>query len=319
MQRTNKFLMIVLTFVLLVLITNFTVVAAEKEIILHSPPTVAVLPVLWMEENELLGADIDLTVKISPDLNRANALIAKGDIDLMITGVNVGAKIFNKGIDVKLMDASIWAIDYLLTRGVKIDSWPELKGMTLGLPLKGGPLDFLARYFLRENGVDPTELQLVYKPLANGARSFQLGQLDAIILPEPLLTVTLNKTDDVFLSLDLNEEWAKLHHGEGRIPYVGLFVSGKLVEQDPALVREINQLYKKGVNWVNNNPEKAAALGAKYFNMPAPVIKASFTRINLNCYPHEERNPLIELYFNEIMEIYPEMIGGKLPDESFYF
>jgi NitT/TauT family transport system substrate-binding protein len=53
--------------------------------------------------------------------------------------------------------------------------------------------------------------------------------------------------------------------------------------------------------------------------MPAPLLKKSFSRVNLNIYSDAETRDLIELYFGEILEMYPELIGGNLPDEEFYY
>jgi len=310
---------------LLLLVISGTLWASDRievgkeEIIIQTPPTVGALPILWMIENDILADQAVIDINISPNHQKAISLIAQGEIDMMVTGVNVGAKVFNRGIDVRLLNTNIWAIDYLLTEGFKADSWDDLKGKTLSLPLKGGPLDFLARYFLMENGVELDELELVYRPLGSGAKTFQLGRLDSIILPEPLVTITLKNTENAFLSLDLQKEWAKLHNGDDRIPYVGLFVRGDFAEDNRELVEGFNQYYKQGIDWVHNNPQQAAELAEQYFGMPAGVIKASFNRINLNNYPGGEAFQLIEIYFNEIMKLYPEMIGGKLPNELFYF
>ena len=67
-----------------------------------------------------------------------------------------------------------------------------------------------------------------------------------------------------------------------------------------------------------NNPAEAA-LAEQYFNQPAAVAEASFQRVNLNLYSDAEVRDLINRYFSAILEMYPEMIGGKLPDEDFYF
>lgn len=310
---------------LIVLVISGTLFATDRiengkeKIIIQSPPTVGALPILWMIEDEILADQANIDIRISADHQQAISLIAQKHIEMMVTGVNVGAKVFNKGIDVRLLNTNIWAIDYLLTQGFEAESWADLKGKTLSLPLKGGPLDFLARYFLRENGVKLEDVSLVYKPLNSGAKTFQLGRLDSIILPEPLVTITLKSTENAHLSLDLQREWAKLHHGEDRIPYVGLFVRGDFAEDNSELVKSFNQYYKQGVDWVHNNPQQAAELAEQYFGMPAGLIKASFNRVNLNIYPDGETYMLIEMYFNEIMEMYPEMIGGKLPNEVFYF
>lgn len=228
-------------------------------------------------------------------------------------------RFFNKGINIKLLNANIWAIDYVLTNGFEADTWEDLQGKTLILPLLGGPLDFLVRYFLDKEGIASEEINLVYKPLQNGARTFMMGKLDAILLPEPLVTKILSNNDKASLSINIQDEWAKHHNGDGRIPFVGLFVSNNFLEENQQLTDSFNDYYKIGVKWVNNNPEEAAELAAKYYGMPAQLILKSFNRVKLDCYPVLEENKLIERYFRDIMTLYPEMIGGKLPDESFYF
>lgn len=316
----NK-LFLVFTTVLLVFSFTGGLSAADspQKIIVQTPPTAGALPLIWMKENGIMADEIEIEIIISPDHQRAISLISQNEVDMILTGVNVGARAFNKGINIRLVNTNIWGIDYLLTSGFRAESWSDLKGKTLSLPLMGGPLDFLARYFLLENGVDPDSVEFVYMPSNNGAMAFQMGQLDAIILPEPMVTITLANYEDAYLSFDIQEEWAKIHNGENRIPFVGLFASWDFAEKNSRLLKKINEYYQKGIEWVHANPEEAAGLAAEYFRQPAPVIQASFQRINLNYYPAGEAYQLIELYFNEIMKIYPEMIGGSLPDELFYF
>ncbi|MFB5067033.1 MAG: ABC transporter substrate-binding protein [Candidatus Wallacebacter cryptica] len=298
---------------------SFTVGGEVETIKIQTPPTVGALPLFWMQEQGVAADLFKLDLTVSPDHQRGLALLSQKDIEMLVTGVNVGAKAYNKGIDVRLVNTNIWGIDYLLTSGFKAESWSDLKGKTLSLPLMGGPLDFLARYFLIHNGVDPDDVEYVYAPSANAAKSFQLGQLDAIVLPEPMVTITLNNYDQAVLSFDLQEEWAKLHDGDNRIPFVGLFVRGDFAQDNPELIDALSAYYQQGVEWVKANPAEAAKLAEKHFGQPAAVVQKSFSRINLNVYPDDEAQGLIEVYFNAIMELYPEMIGGKLPDEQFYF
>jgi NitT/TauT family transport system substrate-binding protein len=42
-------------------------------------------------------------------------------------------------------------------------------------------------------------------------------------------------------------------------------------------------------------------------------------RVNLNYFSKTETKKLTQNYFKEIKDMYPEMIGGKLPDEEFYY
>lgn len=315
MKKGRSIPRLLLTMYLVLICAGSAVCAEVETITVQTPPTVGALPLLWLKDQ----GKMELDIVISPDHQRGLALISKNEIDLLVTGVNVGAKAYNKGIDLTLLNTNIWGIDYLLTNGFQADSWSDLVGKTLSLPLMGGPVDFLVRYFLQENGVDPAQVEFVYLPSNNGARSFQLGQLDAIVLPEPMVSITLLNYDQAVLSLDLQTEWAKLHEGDDRIPFVGLFARGDFARENPTLMNTLNAFYQEGVEWVKNNPAEAALLAERYFNQPAAVAEASFQRVNLNLYSDAEVRDLINRYFSAILEMYPEMIGGKLPDEDFYF
>ena len=318
--KADKVLILMTLVLVFSLAFGGTINAQPKEVVIQTPPVPAALPLLKMQESGEFGSFMNLNVKVSPDHQRAISLIAKNEIDFMVTGVNVGAKVYNRGINVKMVNVNIWAIDYLLTNGFKANEWSDLKGKTLSLPLKGGPLDFLARYLLKENGLDPeNDVELVYRPLPNAAKYFMTGQVDSIILPEPLVSVNLTKNKQANLSFDIQKEWGKLHDGDERIPYVGLFVANQFVKEYPGLVDIIAGKYIENVNYYNNNPKEAIKDASKYFNIPQPIMKKAWNRVNLNIYPDSESRALVNTYFNHIMDMYPEMIGGNLPDEEFYY
>lgn len=310
----------ILTLILIVSIMALAVLpAAAKEVNVQAPTVPAALPFLWMQEEAELPAALDLNINLSSDHQRGMSLLAQNDIDLLVTGTNVGANAYNRGVDLKMMNVNIWGIDYLLTNGFKAENWQDLKGKDLAIPLQGGPLDFLARYLAEKNGLNPEEdLNLVYRALPGAAQLFMAGELDAIILPEPLATISLARGENAEMSMDIQKEWAKIH-GDQRIPFVGLFVSGSFAEENPQFTDIINGYYKQGVDWVNSNPDAAAELAAKHFEMPAPILKQSYSRVNLNIYSDQESRELTELYFGEMLKMYPDLLGGSLPDEEFYY
>lgn len=309
--------MITLTALAVLVLSAITMGAEVEKVVIQSPPTVGALPLLWMKASGVLTDQVEFEFVISDDHQRGLALISQKEIDMLITGVNVGVNAYNKGINLRLVNTNIWGIDYLLTN-FPVEQWKDLEGKSLSVPLQGGPLDFLARYFLLNNGADPEKVQFVILPSNNGARTFQLGKLDAIILPEPMVTITLQNYADAVLAFDLQAEWAKLHDGDDRIPFVGLFVRGDFADKHHKLVETINQYYQEGINWVKENPADAAALASEYFGQPAAIVQQSLARINLNLYPDDQAK-LIETYCQEVLQLYPEMIGGKLPDAQFYF
>ncbi len=324
-MKLNKKLLLLFLVVILVCTLGFNhlfkqrTVSAETAVQVQTPAIPAAIPLLWMEESGELEGLIDLEINLSPDHQRALSLISKEQVDMIVTGANVGAKAYNQGIDLSLLNINTWGIDYLLTNDFKADDWSDLEGRSLSLPLKGGPLDFLARYLMKKNGVNPEDVEIVYRPLPNGARYFMTGKVDAIILPEPLVTVNLKNNEDAVLSFDIQEEWAEFNEGEDRIPFVGLFVSNKFAKENKRETEMINGLYMKGIDWVNENPEEAAKLAAEHFDNSAPVMEESLSRVNLDYFNEKETNNLIDKYFRQMLEMYPDLLGGEMPDENFYF
>ncbi len=316
-KKTKK--LTVFSLILLILAAVFIPSAAQAvEVNVQAPTVPAAIPFLWMQDEGKIPSAVDFNLTLSSDHQRGMSLISQNEIGFLITGSNVAANAYNRGIDLKMLNINTWAIDYLLTNNFKADNWDDLKGKSLALPLQGGPLDFLARYLLAENNINPEEVNLVYRALPGAAQYFMAGNVDAIILPEPLVTVTLAKSDQAVLSLDIQKEWAEIH-GDERIPFVGLFVNGKFAEDNPQFVEIFNGLYKQGVSWVNENPAEAADLAAANFDMPAPILKKSMQRVNLNIYSDQESKEITELYLSEILEMYPEMLGGSMIDEEFYY
>lgn len=317
MRSVYKEIIMVVSLLVIIFLMGFPC-WAKIPLCVYSPAIISALPFFWIQEGGYLNREIDLKIIISPDHRRALSLIDKNEIQMMITGVNVGALAFNKKIGINLLNINIWGIDYLLTYGFKASNWEDLKGKTLCLPLKGGPLDFIARYLIQKVTMDIKEINLVYIPLPQGAKYFQSGKLDAIILPEPLVTITLKNVPQVLLSMDIQKEWARYHQDDSRIPFVGLFVSSVFAEQHPELIKKFELLYSEGTKWVNQNPKETAKLAQKYLKIPAHTFEETLERTHFECISSQESKGRVQEYFKEMLKIYPELLGGRLPDEEFY-
>lgn len=322
-QKTNKkrstWIQIFIYGLLIATFLLGSVCFAKPRLYIHSPVIVSALPLFWIQEGEYLDEAVDFEVLVSPDHQRAISLMAKGEIQMMVTGTNVGALAYNRGIDIKLLNVNIWGIDYLLTYGFTAENWRELEGKSLSLPLKGGPLDFIVRYLIQNSGADIEKIELIYIPLPQGANLFQNGKLDAIVLNEPLVTLTLRTTPEALLSIDIQKDWAKYHEGDERIPFVGLFAASSFINEQPEVVEKFNSLYFEGVKWVNQNKEEAAQLAEKYIKISPFVFEESFARTNFEYIAAKECEQKVNKYFEEILKMYPDLIGRRVPDEKFYY
>ena len=108
------------------------------------------------------------------------------------------------------------------------------------------------------------------------------------------------------------------HQGDEAIPFVGLFVSASLVKEQPELVQRLKELYCEGVRWVHENPEEAARYADKYLGISPSVFEVALSRTDFRCFSTAESRKKVQDFFGEILKVYPDLIGGKLPDEVFY-
>jgi len=316
MRSIYKKILIISLLIIFLLITFSS--WAKIPLNVYSPGIVSSLPFFWIKEKGFMNEKMDLKIEISTDHQRALSLITQDEIQMIITGVNVGALAFNKGIGINLLNVNVWGVDYLLTYGFKVEHWENFKAKTLCLPLKGGPLDFVVRFLVQKAGVDINKINLVYMPPSQGVKYFQAGKLDAIVLPEPLVTIALKKTPSAFVSLDIQKEWAKSHQGDPKIPFVGLFSSSSFLQEHPVLVEEFKYFYLQGVKWVNQNTKEAAELAQKHLKIPSSIFEEALEGIDFECISSDQSQERVQECFNEMLEIYPELIDGRLPDEKFY-
>ncbi|HHT27976.1 MAG TPA: ABC transporter substrate-binding protein, partial [Firmicutes bacterium] len=137
--------------------------AADAKVRIMSAPVLSVLPFYWMQETGALTG-VDLEINLSPDHPRNLNLVATGQGEFLITGLNVGAKAYVKGLPIQLVNVATWQLDYVLARDSSISSWADLVGKRVNIPLQGGPVDFLFMYLIEKEGLKPTQFTFVYAP-----------------------------------------------------------------------------------------------------------------------------------------------------------
>jgi NitT/TauT family transport system substrate-binding protein len=298
------------------LVASAALAAAPVRVL--APPVFSVLPFYWMEETGALP-DVKLEIALSPDHARNLNLAATGRGEFLVTGLNVGAKGYVKGMSLQLVNVSAWALDYVVARDPEVKGWADLIGKRVNLPLQGGPLDFLVQFLIAREGLQAEQFEFVYAPVPQAVQLFNMGQLDAVVLPEPQVTQLLQVNPQAVLAIDIQKEWAKWHKGEESIPYVGLFIHQGWAEQNKALAARVVQAYNRGIDWMNANPQAAAKLGARVMGLPEAVILQALSRTRLAVYDRARTKALVHEHLEEMMEFEPDLVGGELPDDGFYY
>jgi len=114
---------------------------------------------------------------------------------------------------------------YILEDGNTINSISDLTGTTLYATGQGSTPEYILRYVLEKNGIDPdSDLTIEYlSEHSELATLMTSGDVALGMLPEPNVTAALLGNSNLRISLDLTEEWKKVDYENRMMWKIRLF------------------------------------------------------------------------------------------------
>lgn len=241
--------------------------------------------------------------------------------DFAIVPTNLAIKLYNKGVPYKFASINTHGNLYMIT-SLDIKTWEDLKGKDVYMIGQGLIPDLIFRYLAKANGLDPDkDMNLIYLAGATEvAPTFLAGKSTITIMPEPLLSVVSTKDVPYTVLFDFQKEFEKATGIEGGFPQAGLMVKNTVAEAYPEVVDAFISNLAESCTWVNENPKEAGVYAEELeLGTPAPIIVKAMDGLNIwheDAYEHRES---LEMLYKILLEASPEAIGGKLPDEGFYY
>ncbi|WZL73456.1 ABC transporter substrate-binding protein [Clostridiaceae bacterium 35-E11] len=299
--------------------------ASEEQIIakisgLKGPTSIGMIKMF--EEKPSLGENIASTYQVaeSPDILVAR-LLSK-EVDFAALPTNVAAKLYNKGAGYNLAAVNIWGVLYVMTQEDNIKDWKDLKGKTINAVAKGSTPDVVFRYLLEKNGLDPEKDVTLDYTLGHVelAQSMSAGKINMGVLPEPFVTNVGMKNEKAQIALNLQDEWKKALGTETSYPQTCIVVREEFAQAHPEAVARFLEELKKSIDWVNANAVEAGVLVEKHeIGMTAKMAEAAIPRCNLRFEDAQKAKEVVDEYLNVLFDYSPKDVGGKLPDENFYY
>lgn len=282
-------------------------------------------PFTFISDDRALGDVTDSVTKgnwNSPDVLRS--LLIKGDADVAAVPTYVGANLFNKEIDVRLVAVVVWGLVWLLGPEGQEGDWDAIRGQTIMIPFQNDMPDIVFRYLARANGLEPGEdfkIEYYALPPAVIAPLVQ-GKGKWAVLPEHITTLALTQANangqKITRALDLQEEWVKATGSDEMIPQAGVVMPGDLVDERPDVVAAFFKDLQASVARVNEASAQTVATLAQESGLEPDVVEGLIPRLNLKVVSGADARGSLEDFFNELAEESPELIGGKLPADDFY-
>jgi NitT/TauT family transport system substrate-binding protein len=307
-----------------------TTSAAPKldKLTLVAPPGPMAIPLAYMAVNNKLADVANKTeVVVWQNAEQLKALVAGKQGDFVTIPSNSSAIFYNKGLALKLLDISVWNITYLVTADPYAASFTDIKGQSLVVSLQGSVPDVMFQYIATKEGLDPLKdfkLRYVTDP-TQAAQLLLSGQVQNAVLSEALATAAIlqskSSAKPLRRALAFDKAWAQAAGGSALSPIAGTVATASVMDK-PEVVAAFQREYKAAVEWMLANPEEAGKLietSLPELGLKAGPMTASLQNITWKHTPAAEARASLEAFYRALSELSPEVIGGKLPDDGFYY
>lgn len=272
-------------------------------------------------ENPIIDENMEIEYEIQSTPDLLASKILKGEADIAIVPSNLAAQAYNKEIPYKLVGTSVWGTLYMMSTE-EIDSFDSLKGKEVYSFGKNLTPDLVFKYVLKENGIEPDkDVSITYLNAASEVGpAFISGKTNLAVLSEPAVTNIMMKKDNAKVVFDFNEEWSKITGIEQGYPQASLIIKSDLLEDHKEFVDKFIQVYSENLQWAKENPEKLGEYAEKLeYGITKDMVVNGIERMNMGPLYVEDMKKEYEVYYNVLLNFAPDVIGGKLPDEEFYF
>ncbi len=291
--------------------------AAPEKIVVQAPlapPTAPLYKIL--KDGQVNGVKVELIIYKS--VEEATTRVVKGEADLTVLPVNVAAKLYNKQADISLANVSTWGILSLVTTDKQVQNWQDLKGKELYVGAQGSTPDVLTQYFIHKNNIQASDIKLAYLGSPEIAQLMINGIAKYAVLPEPQTTQVLMKNSQAVVARDFFTDWQAFEGSAARLPQAGMVVRNEFARTYPKALSDFQNVYKNAMEWTMANPAEAAPLVESNMSIPAAVFTRSMERTRLTYATGAQAKADVNTYLARLLDISPEMVGGKLPDEKFF-
>ena len=267
------------------------------------------------------------------DAALATADLLAGNVDMACIPTNTAAALYNKTGNVSVLAINCLNSLFLMTKtGVEVNSLADLEGKTIYTIANGTPAVIL-NHLLEESGVNATvktsigegvDEKTITAP-TDLAPLLIAGKVDIALVPEPVATaaplkIAQQSKDYTYkVAIDLTDAWAQI--SSSPIAMGCIVVNKNFLSDHKKAVNSFLLEYQASIDFVSlaTNVEEAAQYIVEAGVLDAvPAAKKSLANLGsaITFIDGAEMKTVLTNFYTAIT---PNLIGGKLPDDEFYY
>ena len=251
------------------------------------------------------------------------AAISRGEADMAAVATNMAAALYQKTQGgVTVLAVNTLGVLSLLTSGEALASAADLKGRTVYSIGQGANPEYILRYVLRENGLDPDrDVTLRFAGDAGELMGVWQSEPDAVIMaPQPAATAMLMQYEGSRLCLDMTEEWNRVSGGESTLMMGCVIVRSAFLAEHQGAVDTFLREYAASIEAAQSDAAATAVLCERYGLLPkAALAEQAIPHCGLTFVSGSTMKAQLGGYLQVMFDANPKSVGGKLPDDGFYY
>ncbi len=279
-----------------------------------------------MEANDALQTANHYTFTVASAPEDVVSGVANGSLDMAAVPTNLASTLYAKtegGVQVAALNT--YGVLYILENGDTVRSMDDLRGKTIYATGQGSNPEYVLEYLLTKNGLtwsldgSEADVQLQFLSSEELTAGMVSGQYTLCMLPVPAVTAVTVQNPDVRIAMDLTAEWDALGT-DGKLTQGCIIVRSAFAEEHPEAVQAFLEEYAASIESVLADPAHAGELCEQYGIVAKAAIAAkAIPSCNLCCVTGDDIRPVLEPFFQVMLDANPKSIGGALPGDDFYF
>ena len=251
------------------------------------------------------------------------AAISNGDADIAAVATNLAAILYNKTSGgVTVLAVNTLGVLSLLGNGQEVATIADLAGKTIYAPGQGANPEYILRYVLTGNGLDPDK-DVTIQFVGEGSELLTVWQTDpeAIIMaPQPVATSILMQNENAVTLFNMTDEWDKVSGGDSTLMMGCVIVRNEFLQENPGAVALFLQEYAASIEKAQSDVEGTAALCEQYGLIPkAALAKAAIPSCGLTFVTGAEMKSALSGYLQVMFDADLKSVGGAMPGDDFYY
>ena len=244
--------------------------------------------------------------------------------DIATVASNLAVNLYNRTDgEVKIIALGTRGVLHILESGGNetVQSVADLAGRTIYATGQGANPEYILRYLLEQNGLDPdTDVNLVFAEPSEITQRLITGEAEVAMLPVPAATAAILQGEgQIRQAIDVTQAWEEMDSGSQLI-MTAVVARTQFLEDNPEAVAAFLSEYEASIQYVNDNPEEMAQTIADLGITPsAAIAQQAIPQCHLVYIDGSDMISAISDYFMVLYSIDPTSVGGSLTDDAIYY